>query len=419
MTSDVASTADIRMRGFRQRQTVEAAWEWIESHSTAQRAEAVGLSELHGRVLFEALVSPIDVPEFDRSAMDGFAVNAAETIGAGDYNPVSFRVVGKSLPGTPANVAIGAREAIRIMTGAPLPSGADAVVPAEYATELDGRVEVTTSVSRQKNVGQRGEDVVAGMTLLPAGHVLRPQDVGLLASVGLSHVAVVRRPRIRIVVTGNELVVPGWKRSAFQIYEANSFILQGLIPRDSGVIESIVRCRDEQNNIRDALTAPGADVILISGGSSVGAEDHAPNLVRELGELPIHGLAMRPSSPAGMGKIGSALVFLLPGNPVSCLCAYDFFAGRAIRRLGGRSSDWPYAVREGVLTNKIASQIGRVDYCRVRINGDEIEPLALSGASILSSTTRANGFVIVPAMSEGYSAGTRVTARRYDHESMQ
>jgi len=413
MTSRVSSSPDIRMRGFRQRHTVEAAWHWIDSHIAAQEVEAVSLSDVHGRVLAESIVSPIDVPEFDRSAMDGFAVNAAETIGAGDYNPISFRMVGNSWPGSPATVAVGAGEAIRIMTGAPLPSGADAVVPAEYANETGDRVEVTTSVARHKNVGQRGEDVVVGMTLLPTGQVLRPQDVGLLASVGLSHVAVVRRPRVRIVITGNELVVPGAERRPFQIYEANSLILQGLIPRDGGVVESVVRCRDERSQIRDALTTPGADLILISGGSSVGAEDHAPHLVHELGELPIHGLAMRPSSPAGMGKIESACVFLLPGNPVSCLCAYDFFAGRAIRRLGGRASDWPYAAREGTLVTKIASQIGRVDYCRVRIDGDEIEPLALSGASILSSTTRANGFVIVPAMSEGYSPGTRVTARLY------
>lgn len=407
------SPSDIRMRGFATRQTVEAAWDWIAAHASQLDAEQVQLAEFHGRVLAQDVVSPLDVPEFDRSAMDGYAVHAAETVGAGDYNPISLRIVGRSLPGAPADVAVRAQEAVRIMTGAPMPSGADAVVPAEYATESADAVEITTTVSPQKHVGQRGEDVIAGTTLLQAGHILRPQDVGLLASVGLSSVAVVRRPQVRIVVTGNELVEPGNARSPYQIYEANSFILQGLIPRDGGIIENRICCRDDLDDIRRALLAPGADVILISGGSSVGAEDHAPNLVRELGELPIHGLAMRPSSPAGMGRIGSALTFLLPGNPVSCLCAYDFFAGRAIRLLAGRSSDWPYAAFEGRLTNKIASQIGRVDYCRVRISGDEIEPLALSGASILSSTTRANGFVIVPAMSEGYSAGTRVTALRY------
>jgi molybdopterin molybdotransferase len=160
--------------------------------------------------------------------------------------------------------------------------------------------------------------------------------------------------------------------------------------------------------------APGTDVILISGGSSVGSEDHAPRLLAEVGTLAIHGVAMRPSSPAGVGSIGETLVFLLPGNPVSCLCAYDFFAGRAIRLRGGRRADWPHRTRQGVVARKIVSAIGRVDYCRVRLTDDQVEPLALSGASILSSTTRADGFVIVPAESEGHGPGATVTLYLYE-----
>jgi molybdopterin molybdotransferase len=152
----------------------------------------------------------------------------------------------------------------------------------------------------------------------------------------------------------------------------------------------------------------------VSGGSSVGSEDHAPTLVAQTGELAIHGVAMRPSSPAGIGRVGEALVFLLPGNPVSCLCAYDFFAGRAIRLCGGRPAEWPHRRRQGIVARKIVSAIGRVDYCRVRLTGEGVEPLALSGASILSSTTRADGFVIVPSESEGYGAGSEVTVYLYE-----
>ena len=137
-------------------------------------------------------------------------------------------------------------------------------------------------------------------------------------------------------------------------------------------------------------------------------------IVARDGELPIHGVAMRPSSPTGMGRIGNAVVVLLPGNPVSCLCAYDFFAGRAIRRLCGRDSDWPYPRRELPLRRKIVSAVGRVDYCRVRVVDNEVEPLALSGASILSSTVRADGFVVVPAEREGYGPGAMVAVHLYD-----
>jgi molybdopterin molybdotransferase len=238
--------------------------------------------------------------------------------------------------------------------------------------------------------------------------------VGVLASLGLGDVEVIRQPRVRIVVTGNEVIAPGQAKGVHDIYDANSAMLHGLVARDGGRLQAHLRTGDDPSRIRDALSAPGADVVLVSGGSSVGTEDHAPRLLAEVGELAVHGVAMRPSSPAGFGRIGETLVFLLPGNPVSCLCAYDFFAGRAIRLLGGRPAQWPYPSQRAVVGRKIASAIGRVDYCRVRLRDGQIEPLALSGASVLSSTTRADGFVVVPAASEGYAAGSEVDVYLYD-----
>ena len=169
---------------------------------------------------------------------------------------------------------------------------------------------------------------------------------------------------------------------------------------------------DESAPILEALQAD-ADVIIVSGGSSVGIEDLAPTLVAQLGELAIHGIAMRPSSPTGLGRIDQRIVFLLPGNPVSCLCAYDFFAGRAIRALGGREKAWPYRSVRGRLTRKISSPIGRLDYARVQVGDGAVEPLAVGGASVLSSTTRADGFVIVPDDSEGFAPGTDVKVWLY------
>jgi molybdopterin molybdotransferase len=300
------------------------------------------------------------------------------------------------------------------MTGAALPTGADAVVPAEYAQETAGQVEITLAVGPGKHIGYRGEDIRAGTPVLEEGRRLRAQDLGLLASLGIAEAPVVAQPRVRIVVTGNEVVGPGEAKGPYQIYDANSAMLRGLVVRDGGVVEAHYKLGDDPARIRDALIARGADVILVSGGSSVGSEDHAPRLLAEAGELAIHGVAMRPSSPAGVGRIGDTLVFLLPGNPVSCLCAYDFFAGRAIRLRGGRHADWPHRTRQGVVDRKIVSAVGRVDYCRVRFTENQVEPLALSGASVLSSTTRADGFVVVPAESEGYGPGTPVTVYLYD-----
>ena len=408
------SHRDVRMRGFASRGTVAEAWAWLDQAVSRLPAESVAITEATGRVLAEALVAEMNVPAFERSAMDGYALLADETIGAGDYSPSEFRVIGQSYPGRPSSETVVPGTCVRIMTGAPLPAGADAVVPVENTRETSTGIEVTEAIPRRKHVGRVGEDIAVGQTVLPPGRRLRPQDVAVAASLGMAQLSVYRQPRVRVLLTGNELVPPGQPRGTFQIYDANSLMLRGLVPRDGGIIESVQLLPDDPAAIRAALFAPGADVILLSGGSSVGAEDHAPQLVAELGELPIHGIAMRPSSPAGLGRIGATLVVLLPGNPVSCLCAYDFFAGRAIRQLGGRATDWPYRRSVEKLARKLVSAIGRVDYCRVKQTPAGIEPLALSGASVLSSTTRADGFVIVPEMSEGYAPGSEVTVYWYD-----
>jgi len=402
------------MRGFSRRSEVGEVWQWIDRHADPLPAESVPTDDASGRVLTRAVIADCDVPAFDRSAMDGYAVRGEETVGAGDYNPLEFRVVGRALPGQPFEGAVEKGQAVRIMTGAPLPAGADAVVPAEYVRDTPQGIETSMAFGPGKHVGRVGEDIERGATVLAAGRRLRPQDVGVLASLGIDQVAVVRRPRVNIVVTGNEVVAPGQSKGPHDIYDANSAMLRGLIARDGGLLRAHARTGDDPALIRDAMTAPHVDIVLVSGGSSVGTEDHAPRLLAEAGTLAIHGVAMRPSSPAGCGRIGDTLVFLLPGNPVSCLCAYDFFAGRAIRRRGGLPPGWPYPERRLPVGRKIVSAIGRVDYCRVRLREGEVEPLALSGASVLSSTTRADGFVVVPADSEGYAPGSEVTVYFYD-----
>lgn len=407
--------ADVRMRGFSERATVETAMAWLDSVLPTLEAlptEDVGLSDAAGCVLAGDVASTVAVPTFTRSMMDGFALRGEDTYGASSYNPLPLKILGTCLPGAPFMGCVGRGEAVRIMTGAPLPTGADAVLPVEE-TELDGaNLLAMGQVSSGKHVGQIGEDVAVGDIVVRASRALRPQDIGLLSSIGHRMVRVVRRPQVRIVITGNELLPPGSQPEGCKIADANGPMLAALVKRDGGtsLLSDIVP--DDPASIRTALAAP-ADVVLVSGGSSVGQEDHVPRLLAELGELAIHGIAMRPSSPTGMGRLDGRLVFLLPGNPVSCLCAYDFFSGRAIRALGGRSKDWPYRRLRLRLARKLVSTVGRVDYARLRISGHEAEPLAVSGASILSSTTRADGFVIIPTDSEGYPAGAEVDVFLY------
>jgi molybdopterin molybdotransferase len=406
---------DVRMRGFAHRHTVEAALAWLDGQLSPRPTERLPLRMAAGRVLATPVVSEVEVPGFDRATMDGYAVIAESTEGASSYSRLPLAVIGDSLPGRPFEGSVAAGQAVRIMTGAPLPLGCDAVLPVEWIEDETGTntsVSALAAVSPGKNVGRAGEDIIRGTTLLHGGRVLRPQDLGVLSSVGARDVPVFSRPRVRLVVTGNELLPSGSRPQGYRIVDANGPMLAALAERDGGLVDFPGLVPDEPGLILEALHAE-ADVIIVAGGSSAGLEDLAPTLVAQHGELAIHGIAMRPSSPTGLGRIGERLVFLLPGNPVSCLCAYDFFAGRAIRALGGRSMAWPYRQIRGRLTRKISSPIGRLDYARVRVAEGAVEPLAVGGASVLSSTTRADGFVIVPDDSEGFALGTDVEVWLY------
>ena len=411
---------DVRMRGFLRRQTVEAALSWLDAQLHVLDAEPVPLREAAGRVLATSVVSDFDVPGFDRATMDGYALVATSTEGASTYNVLPIVVIGDSMPGRPFEGSVLEGQAVRVMTGAPMPPGTDAVLPAEWAAAepttasgaTPGCIGALMAMSPGKNVGKRGEDIGRGAPVLEAGRVLRPQDVGVLSSIGYGEVEVIRRPRVRLAITGNELLPSGSQPLGFHITDANGPMLAALAERDGGTVDFPGLLCDDGDAILEALHAD-ADVVLVSGGSSVGIEDLAPGLVAQHGELAVHGIAMRPSSPTGFGRIGKRLIFLLPGNPVSSLCGYDFFAGRAIRALGGRPKEWPYRSVRGRLSRKLSSPIGRLDYARVKMADGLVEPLSVGGASLLTSTTRADGFVIVGDDSEGFPAGAEVEVWLY------
>lgn len=407
---------DVRMRGFAERMDVEEVERLLASACSALPDEPVPLLESVGRVLAQEVASRVNVPGFARSAMDGYALRGEDTFGASDYAALEFALIGEAYPGRAFGGRVGAAQAVRIMTGAPIPDGADAVIKAEVCEERDGRVRLHEPVAPRKNVGAVGEDIRAGEVVLHAGRRIRPQDAGLLASIGADSVICVRRPRVRLVVTGDELLAPGSTPDGVRIVDSNSVVLRALVARDGGVLLPFELIPDRPEQIAAALTFGDADVVLVSGGSSVGAEDHAPRLLEAHGELLFHGVSMRPSSPAGGGRIGEALVFLLPGNPVSCLCAYEFFAGPSIRALGGRSRTWPHRRVRATLARKLSSEVGRTDYVRVTFDGGCVVPIATAGASILSSTVRADGAVIVPRELEGMPEGAAVEVLLYDDE---
>lgn len=387
-------------------------------------SEAVPVVEAAGRVLAGAVVSPTNIPRFPRAAMDGYAVRASDTTGATPDQPKELSLLGASKPARPFVGAVGPNQAVAVATGSPLPEGADAVVVQESVSVEADCVRVREAVASGRHVSRVGEDVSAGREVLRAGRRLRPQDVGLLAALGLSTVDVVRRPRVSTLVTGDELLPSGSPVDGASIIDSNSPMLAALTTRDGGHSLATTYVADDRSAIRAAImqAVESSDVILATGGSSVGPEDHTPPVAAELGELPIHGIAMRPGGPAGIafllrpssGTSGAKVpLFLLPGNPVACLCAYDLFAGRVIRRLGGRAWELPYRKVSLPLASDIISGRGRTDYLRVRVESGRAVPIAISGASILSSTVFADGFVLVPAEREKLTAGEKVEVWLY------
>ncbi len=408
----MSGTTDIRMKGFRDRSTVSEALEAALDGIAPLPAESVSVTTAAGRVLAHDVVSTVNVPAFRRSMMDGYAVRAEDTYGATDYNPIPLKVVGSSMPGTVPDERVTHGSCVMIVTGAPIPEGADAVLMVENTSGSGTHIEATAPVPVGRNVGRVGEDVASDDAVLASGRFLLPQDVGLLSSIGHDPVEVVRRPIVRIIVSGDELLPPGSSPVDTKIVDSNSPMLAALVDRDGGIPE-IVRLPDNEGAMEEALARPGSDVIVTAGAASVGSEDRVPVLVDRLGSLVVHGITMRPSAPTGIGLINGSRIIILPGNPVSCLAAYDFFAGPVVRSLGGGSPKWPYLTIELPLARRITSQIGRTDYARVIIEDGLVDPVAISGSSVLSSVTGASGFVVIPSALEGYPEGTEVTVHCY------
>lgn len=407
---------DVRMRGFTERTDLESALGMLRSSVGPLEGEAVLLPQALGRTLARDVASSVDVPGFNKSAMDGFALRAAETFGASPTDPVSFRVVGEVLPGEVGGLEVGPGEAVRIMTGGAFPGGADAVLMAEHATDEGQVVWAHAPVVPGRNVAPTGEDVRKGDRVLERGRILRPQDLGVLASIGRVELDVTRRPLVGILSTGNELVEAGSAAAGQKGRVVNSCapMLEGLVIQTGGVPRWLGTLPDDRDALRSALETFDGDILLTTGATSVGKEDYLPGLLAELGELLVHGVNIRPASPLAFGRLDRALAVLLPGNPVAAMVGFDVFVRPALQlQLGQREERRNRRVR-GRLRRKLASALNRTDFVRVQLlDGGEIEPLRAGGAGVLTSVTKADGFVIVPRDAEGLEAGTEVEVFLY------
>lgn len=302
------------------------------------------------------------------------------------------------------------------MTGGVFPDGADAVLMVEHTSEEDGRVLAHAPVVPGRNVARAGEDVRRGQTVLRRGRVLRPQDIGVLASIRRVEIPVARRPVVGILSTGNELVEPGSPDAGQRGRVVNSCrpLLEGMVAQTGGSPRWLGAFPDDPDTLRRELRGFDGDVLLTTGGTSAGKEDHLPALLAEVGELLVHGVNMRPGSPTGFGRMGGTLVFLLPGNPVAALVGFDVFVRAALQLQLGQREGRRNPRARGRLGRKIASALNRTDFVRVKLAGDgEVEPLRVGGSGVLTSVTGADGFIIVPRDDEGLEAGTEVEVFLY------
>ncbi|HEY3361441.1 MAG TPA: gephyrin-like molybdotransferase Glp [Methanosarcina sp.] len=387
---------------FKERTSIDEALRlFLENISTLRKTEEVPIEACTDRVLAEAVTSERNVPHYRRAAMDGYAVRASDTMGASPANPVMLQLSDKIEEGS----------LTWVHTGAVMPEGSDAVVVVEDTVAVGNLIEIRAQAYPNRNVGQIGEDIKKGEQIFEKGHLLRPCDAAVIASIGFDKVKVFKKPVVAVIPTGDELI--SRKKSMDvppqgMVLETNGLMSALYVEKWGGVPRYVEIVPDDPDSIKKALEANlDADMILLSGGTSVGKRDYAPEVVANLGELLVHGIGVSPGKPAALGVIKNIPVVCLPGYPVAGLVGLYLFVRPGIKKLAA-IPDIPELILKKRLAAKISSNIGYVSFVRVVIEGDKVRPVAGALSGALSSVAKADGYVLVPENIEGYEEGEEV-----------
>ena len=376
------------------------------------RRERVRLEQANGRVSAADVQSTRDVPPFSRAGMDGYAVQAEDTFGASRYEPRTLRVIEKVYTGQVPTLAVERGGAVEIATGAPMPAGADAVVMVEETEKAGDQVRVLTPVYPRQNVGKQGADIVVGQTVIRAGDVLNPSRIGALAALGIADVEVFEKPTVAILSTGNEIVAPGRELEPGQIYDINRFTLSTIVEEHGGIARPFATAQDTIEALEAAIEAcASCDVLVFSGGSSVGERDLILDVIGRKGEILFHGIAVKPGKPTVFGTVAGRPMFGMPGYPTSCLSnAYMLLvpALRSIARLAPRHMPTVTVP----LGQRIVSTTGRHQFYTVRIV-DGLAMPAFKASGDITSMSQADGYIEIPAQTDIVEKGEMVEVRLF------
>ena len=386
----------------------------ISDNQKTTEIEEISIYDAHKRVLAEDIIAFHDSPPFDKSAMDGFALIAENTFGASNSAPKQLKVIDAIGAGDFSSKKVNENEAIVIATGAPIPDGANAVLMKEYTTTDGDDLTIYSQVTPGENVSPKSEDIEKGQKILDKNTFIRYQELGLIASAGYDKVKVFKKPRVKIIITGNELVEPTKEEiDKAKIINSNQFTIKAMV-EDSGAICDIAHAGDTFDEVKEAVleASKDYDVIMTTGGTAISKGDVVLDVVDELGEILFHGVAIRPGKPAGAGIINGKMVFTLSGQPVAAMSQFDMFARKYLFEMQGRSFEFHVTKRTSQL--KIPSQLGRTDFIRAVSDDEHAKHVLNRGSGIIRSMVEANSYIIIDENDEGYQKDDLVDVVFFD-----
>lgn len=376
----------------------------VKENQKILKTETINLEDSYLRVLAKKIYSLHDSPPFDKSAMDGYAVKAEDTFGASQNVIKELKVIDQIGAGSFSTKKINAKEAIKIATGTPIPEGADAVLMEEYTSSNGENLEIHSQVTPSENVAFCGEDLKKGDEVVDSNVIIRPQEMGLIASAGFNEVEVYKKPKVKLLITGNELVEPSSKLDKAQTINSNKYTISAMI-KSAGADVDIYHAQDNFDEVKEAISigTNDYDIIITTGGTAISKGDVVVDVVDDMGDVLIHGVALRPGKPVGFGIVNDTPIFMLSGYPVAAMGQFDALVRQYLFKM--QNIDYSPRIEKRIASLKIFSNLGRTDYVRTYSDDKNTKYILNRGSGIIRSMVEANSYVIIDENQEGVAKG--------------